>query len=152
MRITKRTNIAMRILMFCAVHKGRLVTKAEIADVCRSSEHHLAQVVNQLAQLGYLKTLRGRCGGIELGRDAKTIKVGEIFREIDGDASEVSCFADVDDSCPLVDACRLRDALAVAVGAFYASLDDVSLDALVCDNSALRQILSPRPCVSQMGL
>ena len=52
MRITKRTNIAVRLLMYCAVNEGRLVTKSEIASSCNVSENHLAQVINQLGQLG----------------------------------------------------------------------------------------------------
>ena len=46
MRVTKRTNIAMRVLMFCAANNDRLVTKAEIAWVCNASENHLAQIIN----------------------------------------------------------------------------------------------------------
>lgn len=33
MRITKRTNIAVRLLMFCATHRDRLVTKSQVAEV-----------------------------------------------------------------------------------------------------------------------
>lgn len=62
MRITMRTNLAMRILMFCAVNQDRRVTKADIATGCNSSENYIGQVVNQLARIGYLKTLRGRHG------------------------------------------------------------------------------------------
>ena len=64
MRITKRTNIAIRVLMFCGANESRLVTKSEIAARCNTSESHLAQVINQLAQLGFLHTQRGRSGGI----------------------------------------------------------------------------------------
>ena len=46
MRLTKRTNISMRVLMYCAAHEGRLVTKSEIAECCNASENHLAQVIN----------------------------------------------------------------------------------------------------------
>ena len=53
MRITKRTNLAIRVLMFCGVNQGRLVTKAEIAERCNTSENHLAQVINQLGQMGF---------------------------------------------------------------------------------------------------
>ncbi|MDX1782316.1 MAG: Rrf2 family transcriptional regulator, partial [Thalassovita sp.] len=53
MRITKRTNIAIRILMFCSANAGRLVTKSEAASCCNASENHLAQVINQLGQRGF---------------------------------------------------------------------------------------------------
>ncbi|WP_204113052.1 Rrf2 family transcriptional regulator [Shimia biformata] len=146
MRITKRTNIAMRVLMYCAANPGRLVTKSEIAKVCNASENHLAQVINQLGQQGYLHTQRGRNGGLELARPPEQIEIGEIFREMETATGPNDCFADMDGSCPLVSACRLRGALREAAEAFFARLDKVTLDALVCDNPVLAGILTPEPC------
>ena len=149
MRITKRTNIAVRLLMYCAAHPDRLVTKSEIAEVCNISENHLAQVINQLSQLGFLTTQRGRNGGMCLGIDADAIRIGEVFRHVEGNLPMVECFADADNSCPLTDACRLRLALRDAAQAFYASLDEITLDALVCDNTDLLKILNPVVCARQ---
>ena len=59
------------------------------------------------------------------------------------------CFADVDNTCPLTEACRLRLAIADAAEAFYAHLDTVTLDALVCNNDPLRAIFTPFTCVKQ---
>lgn len=145
-RITKRTNIAIRVLMYCTANRGRLVTKSEIAKVCQASENHLAQVINQLGQMGVIKTQRGRRGGLELAHDPKDIEIGHIFREMEAPQVKTECFADGDNSCPLVGACRLRHALHGAVEAFFGHLDGVTLDALVCDNSALLSILAPEPC------
>ena len=75
MRITKRTNIAIRVLMFCGANADRLVTKSEIAACCNTSESHLAQVINRLAQLGFLHTQRGRSGGITLARPMNEIVI-----------------------------------------------------------------------------
>jgi Rrf2 family nitric oxide-sensitive transcriptional repressor len=146
MRITKRTNIAMRLLMFCAANPDGLVTKKDIAACCNLSENHLAQVVNQLAHLGFLITQRGRNGGIRLARPAQEIRVGDVFRRIEGETPESACFADVDDSCPLVDHCRLRTALGEAAQAFYAHLDDSRLSDLICDNTPLLDMLTPATC------
>ena len=146
MRITKRTNIAVRLLMFCAANSDRLVTKAEIAECCNISENHLAQVINQLSQLNYLHTQRGRNGGMTLARSAHDIRIGDVFHDVEGGLPLAECFADADNTCPLVAACRLRVALADAAQAFYASLDDITLDALVCDNTALLAILNPAAC------
>ncbi len=146
MRITKRTNIAIRLLMYCAVQSDRLVTKAEIAECCNISENHLAQVINQLSQLGYLDTQRGRNGGMTLARAADRIRIGDVFKDIEGGLPLAECFADADNSCPLTSACRLRIALQDAAEAFYASLDDITLDALVCDNVDLIRILQPVTC------
>jgi Rrf2 family nitric oxide-sensitive transcriptional repressor len=146
MRITKRTNIAIRVLMFCGANVDRLVTKSEIAARCNTSESHLAQVINRLGQLGYLHTQRGRSGGITLARPMSEIAIGEVFRELEAGTPLAECFADVDNTCPLVKACRLRLAIADAAEAFYAHLDGITLDALVCDNDALFAIFSPEPC------
>lgn len=144
MRVTKRTNIAMRVLMFCGANDDRLVTKSEIAACCNASENHLAQVINQLAQLGFLHTQRGRNGGLSLGRPADQIRIGDVFRVLEAPVPLAECFADVDNTCPLTAACRLRTALTDAVEAFYTSLDPITLDALICQNHDLMQILNPQ--------
>lgn len=146
MRITKRTNIAVRLLMFCAANPNRLVTKAEIAKCCNVSENHLAQVINQLGQLGFLHTQRGRNGGMTLAQPAAEIRIGQVFRNVEGTLPIAECFADTDNTCPLTDACRLKMALSDAAQAFYASLDDITLEALVCDNLDLMKILQPISC------
>lgn len=146
MRITKRTNIALRVLMFCGVNDDRLVTKSEIAERCNTSESHLAQVINQLAQLGYLHTQRGRSGGLALARPMAEIEIGSVFRALEGDAPLAECFADVDNTCPLIDVCRLRVAVADAAEAFYAHLDGITLDALICGNHGLIELFQPAAC------
>jgi len=129
--------------MFCSANQDRLVTKSEIASCCNISENHLAQVINQLGQLGYLHTQRGRNGGMQLARDAQTIVIGDVFRDIEGDLPIAECFADADSTCPLVAACRLRVALRDAAQAFYAYLDEITLESLVADNSDLLRLLQP---------
>lgn len=146
MRITKRTNIAVRLLMYCAANSGRLVTKSEIAECCNISENHLAQVINQLSQLGYLHTQRGRNGGMSLGRKSAEIRIGDVFRAVEGGLPMVECFADADNTCPLTAACRLKMALSDAAQAFYTSLDGITLEALVCGNHDLIRLLQPVSC------
>ncbi len=146
MRITKRTNIAVRLLMYCANNTDQLVTKAEIAKCCNISENHLAQVVNQLSRLGYLSTQRGCRGGVSLARTAAEIRIGDVFRDVEGATPTVECFADADNTCPLVAACRLRIVLRDAAQAFYAALDEVTLESLVRNNPELDRILRPVTC------
>ncbi|NIZ10459.1 Rrf2 family transcriptional regulator [Pseudooceanicola sp. HF7] len=146
MRLTKRTNISMRVLMYCAVHQDRLVTKSEIAEVCNISENHLAQVINRLGQLGYLKTHRGRNGGMALGRSMHEIRVGDVFRAVEGTVPIAECFADDENTCPLIGACRLRLAIARATEAFYATLDESTLGELVEENGGLAELMTPFAC------
>lgn len=123
-----------------------MVTKSEISRCCNTSENHLAQVINQLGQLGYLRTQRGRHGGLMLGRPMADIHIGDVFRALEASVPITECFADVDNTCPLIEACRLRIAVADAVEAFYAHLDEITLDALVCGNHRLMEIMQPMVC------
>jgi Rrf2 family nitric oxide-sensitive transcriptional repressor len=141
MRLTTRTNLAMRTLMFCAANPGRIVRKQEVAETCNASENHLAQVIHLLAQKGFLKTVRGRAGGLMLGRRADDIRVGEVFRAFEAVLPFAECFAGAENNCPLVGACRLKCVLAEALDAFYAKLDAVSITDLMRDNNELQGLL-----------
>jgi len=141
MRLTTRTNLAMRTLMFCAVNPDRVVRKAEIAQACNASENHLAQVVNTLAQRGFIATQRGRSGGLRLARPMERICVGEVLRAFESGVPFAECFDPATSTCPLREACLFRDALTAALEAFYATLDRVMLADLVADNCALERLL-----------
>ena len=144
MRLTTRTNLALRTLMVCAVNPDRIVRKCDVAQAINASENHLAQVVNQLGQSGFITTLRGRHGGFTLARPAEEISVGSVFRTFEADLPFIECFSS-DNTCPLKDVCRMSSHLLRAVEAFYASLDPVMLSELVDCNDGLDAILALDP-------
>ena len=141
MRLTTRTNLAMRTLMACAANPERILRKREVAQACNASENHLAQVIHLLAQQGFLRTLRGRAGGLMLARSPDRISVGAVFRHFESELPFAECFVAKDCTCPLVASCRLKDALTSALGAFYAKLDAISVADLMRDNTDLNRLL-----------
>lgn len=141
MRLTTRTNLAMRTLMFCAANPDRIVRKREIAQACNASENHLAQVIHLMAQAGYLRTVRGRSGGMVLGCSPELISVGSVFRSFEAGLPFTECFSESGCACPLVGFCRLKTTLGAALEAFYARLDGVTLADLMHDNAGLHQLL-----------
>ena len=141
MRLTTRTNLAMRTLMFCAVNPGRIVRKHEVAEACAASENHLAQVIHLLARKGYIKTQRGRSGGLMLARSPDLIGVGEVFRALEAVLPFTECTEDHQATCPLAGCCRLKCVLQEALDAFYARLDQSTLADLVSDNADLEKLL-----------
>ncbi len=142
MRLTTRTNLAVRVLMFCAVHEGRIVRSAQIAERCNASPHHLAQVVYLLNQRGFVRAIRGRAGGLELARPPAKINIGEVFELFESGVPFAECFSDTGNTCPLTDACRLRTGIARAVAAFYAEMGTMTLEDLVRDNCALAALMT----------
>jgi Rrf2 family transcriptional regulator, nitric oxide-sensitive transcriptional repressor len=142
MRLTTRTNLAMRTLMFCAANPDRIVRKHEVAETCNASENHLAQVIHLLAQSGFLHTIRGRSGGLMLARPPETIRVGDVFRRFEAGLPFAECFEGAEDcDCPLVGSCRLKSVLSQALAAFYAQLDSVTVADLVTGNTDLQRLL-----------
>jgi len=140
--------------MYCAVN-DRVVRSAQIAEVCNSSANHLAQVVNVLHANGYMQATRGRQGGVRLARTPRAINIGEIFRLFEADVPFTECFAIETNTCPLVPACRLRQAVRRALDAFYREMDLVTLEDLVKGNVALEGIfnltdgLEPADCAGK---
>lgn len=141
MRLTTRTNLAMRALMFCAANEGRLVRKSEIASVCNVSENHLAQVIHALGLKGFLATHRGRAGGITLSRPMGEISVGSVFRALEAEVPFLECFAGGENDCPLRAACRLKCVIKDALAEFYEKLDRTTIADLIADNDPLRALL-----------
>lgn len=141
MRVTAKTNLAMRTLMFCAVNSGLVVQKAQIARACNASENHLAQIIQTLGHAGFVTTHRGRGGGLELARPAAEISVADIFRTLEAELPFAECYDEARNTCPLIGRCRLRGAFDKALEAFYGALDEISLEDLVCDNVELAEIL-----------
>lgn len=142
MRLTIRTNLAMRVLMTCAVNPGVSITKSDIAEKCNASKNHLGQVIRQLGHLGYIRAMRGRNGGMYLAMPANEIRVGSVFRIFEADLPFAECFDEKENSCPLASSCWLRPALKTAIEAFYSSLDTLSLQDLVEGNEDLESILN----------
>ena len=148
MRLTTRTNLAARTLMFCAVNGEKLVRTSDIAERCNASINHVARVVQQLQSEGYLETLRGRTGGIRLAKPASRISIGAVFRVFETDIPFAECFDAVHNTCPLSSTCRLRSYIVRALEAFYHELDMVTLDDLVRGNCGLMDLLAMRPAMS----
>ncbi|MDZ7602935.1 MAG: Rrf2 family transcriptional regulator [Hoeflea sp.] len=145
MRLTTRTNLATRVLMYCAVNDGHLVRSSDIAKACNASGNHVGHVIHQLQQHGFVETVRGRAGGLQLGLAPREISIGRVFRILESSVPFAECFAGVDNTCPLTAGCRLRGFIDRAVEAFYHELDMITLEDLVRGNCGLEAILKLGP-------
>ncbi|MCX5617528.1 Rrf2 family transcriptional regulator [Bombella sp. TMW 2.2543] len=129
MRLTLYTDYAFRSLIYLETQKERLVSIGEIARVYGISENHLVKVVHRLGRHGFIKTLRGRNGGLRLGRNAEDIYLGDIVRCTEDDLALVGCMRKDEGAsgCILVGGCRLKQTLLKARFAFMNVLDEVTL-------------------------
>ncbi|RYF25465.1 MAG: Rrf2 family transcriptional regulator [Comamonadaceae bacterium] len=140
MRLTQWTDYTLRVLMYCAATHGRVqpVTITEIAEQHGISRSHLTKVVQELAALGLLETMRGRGGGMRLMRPASEINLGTVVRATETDFDMVECFDETTNLCRIDGHCHLKGMLAQATQSYLAVLDGVTLADLVAP------IASPR--------
>ncbi len=140
MRLTTRTNLAIRVLMYCGAKPDDVTPSSVIAEACNASANHLAQVVHMLHVSGFVNATRGRTGGVTLAKPAERINIGEVFRQFEADVPFTECFTPETNTCPLVPACRLQAAIRRALEAFFHELDLVTLADLVKGNCGLAEI------------
>jgi Rrf2 family nitric oxide-sensitive transcriptional repressor len=142
MRLTVYTDYSLRVLMYLALNSERLPTIAEIATTNRVSKNHLMKVVYDLGQAGYVETLRGRNGGLRLGREPEKIGLGDVVRHSEPDMNLVPCFAASATVCAIQPGCKLRVVLHEASKAFLQVLDGYSLADLVANKDQLTGLLA----------
>jgi len=151
MRLTVYSDYSLRLLMYLAVRTERLSTIQEVSKAYGISSNHLMKVVHQLGLAGYVETIRGRNGGMRLGKPASNIGLGKLLRFTEPDMDIVPCFSPENQECPLRRACRLKGALDKARQAFLAVLDEYTLADLTSSPDPMRSFLGLPPAASMPG-
>ena len=140
MRLTRQTNYAIRILMYCAANSERLSRIPEIASAYSVSELFLFKILQPLVENGLVETVRGRNGGVRLGRPASEITLFDVVRVTEESFAMAECF-ESDTECPLVDSCALNSALREALNAFFEVLGRHTIADLVAERPDMRGLL-----------
>ena len=141
MRLTRQTNYAMRILMYCAANTGKLSRIPEIASAYGVSELFLFKILQPLVENGLVETVRGRNGGVKLGRPAEQISLFDVVRVTEESFAMAECFEKDATECPLVDSCGLNAALREALNAFFEVLARYSIADLIAARPNVRDLL-----------
>ena len=145
MKLTLFSDYSLRILMFATLRDNLQFSVEEVSKAYGLSRHHVAKAVNFLTQQGYLQAQRGRGGGIRLGREPKAIRIGQVVRQTENGSPLVECFDAASNTCPLIHACLLKQALEQAWNAFFITLDGYTLVDLVRKPNTLRHALKLTP-------
>lgn len=138
MRLTIQTDYALRVLMYL-VTTGRRATSGDIARLFGISVNHLAKVVNLLARHGYVRSVRGIGGGIELARPPEDIRIGEVIATFEGSTHLLECVGRAN-VCVLQPFCRLLGVLAEAERLQTEYLNSVTLKDVAPSTRQLAQL------------
>jgi Rrf2 family transcriptional regulator, nitric oxide-sensitive transcriptional repressor len=141
MRLSSFSDYSLRVLMYLGVHADRLATIGEIAQAYAISANHLTKVVNHLGRLSYIETVRGKGGGIRLGKPAAEIRLGELIRQTENDCALVECFT-AGSHCHIEAVCRLPHIFDEALAAMFAVLDRYTLADLLHRQDGLLDLIA----------
>lgn len=144
MRHTSHADFALRVLLYLRVAPGRQGSVPEIAAAHDISRNHLVKVVQRLAGAELVTTARGRGGGVRLVRDPATITVGQVMRAMENDFAVVECLGPAR-YCRVAGVCGARNVFAQALDAYFAVLDDATLEDIAANDQGLRGALGLIP-------
>jgi Rrf2 family nitric oxide-sensitive transcriptional repressor len=142
MQLSKFTDYALRTLMHLAVAEDHMLTTRQIAEIHGAKYNHLAKVTQWLVREGLVVSLRGRSGGLRLGKPTSGINIGHVVRNLEGQSDLVECLQADGGQCLLSPSCGLTFALKAAQDAFFASLETLTLADLTDKNRHMAQLLT----------
>lgn len=140
MRLTLRTDYALRLLMLLALEPDGVHTVEDVSRRYGISRNHLNKIVQTLVQQGFVESLRGRGGGVRLARAPQDINLRRVVTATEDNFHVVECFDGETNTCVVAPACGLRDPLEQALAAFMAVLGRYSLADLIKHPGASRRM------------
>lgn len=147
MRLTRFTDLSLRVLMYLTYrNRSSLVTVNELAERFNWSRNHIVKVAHFLSSRGWIKSYRGRLGGLELSLDPAQTRLGDLVRTLEGDQPLLDCENPL---CTMIDGCQFRHLKEQAYEAFYETLNAHTLASLTEHPEAQKTIarLNEHPMV-----
>jgi Rrf2 family nitric oxide-sensitive transcriptional repressor len=144
MQLTIFTDYGLRSLMYVAAHPERLCSVKEIAEHYGISRNHLVKVVHRLSQLGYIKSTKGKGGGVTLAHAPETLRLGDLVRQLEPNMNLVECFDKNTNTCRITSGCDLKHYLMEANNAFIAALNKYSLSDAIRNKALFATIVPPK--------
>lgn len=133
MQLNKFTDIGLRVLMYLSQPRvDQPVTIDEIATTFDLPRNHLIKVITRLNKLGWIKTTRGRHGGLELNPESMQLRIGDILRELENTTELINCEKPL---CQFHGNCLLKGALQNGLESFYAHMNQYRLLDIVNHNT-----------------
>ena len=130
MHITRYTDYSLRVLVYLASQGDQLSTIQDISESYDISRNHLMKVVHQLNKKGYIKTVRGKKGGMTLRMQPADINIGVLIRETEQELGVVECLSS-NNACRIAPICGLKGMFSEAVEAFLTTLDKYTLEDVI---------------------
>jgi len=139
-KISSFSDYSLRILIYL----GIIDKKASIAEISTDfdlSKNHLMKAAHNLIKLGYVRSIRGKHGGILLAVSPESINLGKIILQLERNLDIVECFNAKKNTCNITPACRLKGVFKEAEDAFLKTLTKYSLAHLIQNKMELKRLI-----------
>lgn len=94
LRISQAASLALHTMVFLAANPDSPISTGEVASALRVSEAHLSKVLQRLAKVGLVKSVRGPRGGFVLGKGSDRIALLDVYESIEGPLVASNCLLD----------------------------------------------------------
>lgn len=130
MKVSTRGEYGVRAMVALARHHGE--GPMSIADIAKESSvpaAYLEQLVAPLRRAGIVKSKRGAHGGYILARSPDLVRVGDVYRVMEGPVAPMDCVSEnIDDqTCPLIEGCETRPIWLKVRDSIVEALDSTTL-------------------------
>jgi Rrf2 family protein len=94
---------------------------------------YLEQLIVPLRKAGLVESKRGAQGGYVLTRPPDLVRVGEVYRVMEGPVAPMDCVSEdlADQTCPLIDGCQTRPVWLKVRDSIIDALDSMTLADLI---------------------
>lgn len=130
MKVSTRGEYGVRAMVALAHHYGGgPLSIAEIARQSNVPAAYLEQLIAPLRRAELVTSRRGARGGYVLARDPSEIRVGDVYRVMEGPVAPMECVSEdvTDQTCPLIGGCETRPIWLKVRDSIVEALDSTTL-------------------------
>lgn len=138
MKVSTRGEYGVRAMVALAHYHGtKPVALTTIARDSHVPAPYLEQLIAPLRRAGLVESRRGAQGGYQLARPPADIRVGEIYRVMEGPIAPMDCVSEdeADQTCPLIPNCETRPVWLRVRDSIVGAIDSITLADLVRDDA-----------------
>lgn len=134
MKVSSRGEYGVRAMVALAKNYGQ--GPMSITAVSKASSvpmPYLEQLIAPLRRAGLVTSTRGARGGYQLSRDPHEVRVGEVYRVMEGPVAPMDCVSEdlSAQTCPLIPGCETRPVWLQMRDAIVSTLDSNTLGDLI---------------------
>lgn len=130
MKLTKKTDYAIRILIYIANNRNEIIQIKTIATNLNISEDYSRKIIQKYNQLDVLKSINGSGGGVTILDYAFKISIKEILIAFEDVTMLENCLTDCS-TCCFNNNCKFDKVLLKAQLNFYNTFKDLTITDLI---------------------